>query len=69
MCLRSHERAAFIFLNAIPYVDIETLPSSDEICAICTEPYLEGPCRIRDPLDTPVKLRCGHIYGHNCLVR
>ena len=61
--------AAFIFLNAIPYVDIETLSSLDESCAICTAPYFDGPCQIRDPLDTPVKIRCGHIYGHNCLVR
>lgn len=61
--------AAFTFLSAIPYLDIETLPSHDEKCAICTELYLEGPCRLRDPLDAPVKLRCGHTFGHHCLVR
>ena len=60
---------AFIFLNSIPYLDIDTLPSLDKKCAICTEPYLEGPCELRDALDAPVKLRCGHIFGHNCLVR
>ena len=61
---------AFIFLTAIPYLNIETLPSSlDEKCAICTEPYLETSGELRDPLDAPVRIRCGHIFGHNCLVR
>ena len=61
--------AAFIFLNVVPYLDIKTLPSLDDKCAICTEPYLEGPRELRDALDAPVKMRCGHIFGHNCLVR
>ena len=64
-----HPTAAFIFLSGIPHLDIETLPSLDEKCAICTEPYLESSCELRDPLDSPVKIRCGHIFGHNCLVR
>ena len=61
--------AAFIFLSAIPYLDVKNVPSLDEKCAICTEPYLEGPCELRDAPDAPVKIRCGHIFGHNCLVR
>lgn len=70
MCLHCHERvvslsAAFIFLSAIPYLDVEDLPSLDERCAICTVPYHEGHCQ----LDNPVKLRCGHTFGHQCLVR
>jgi Ring finger domain len=48
------------FLDTLDRVDKKTL-KKDDLCAICTTPYLE------DQFPLVVKLRCGHRFDLECI--
>ena len=61
------------FVARLPIVPIESLPTEERECSICTLPY-QSPLGIlqsltRGPSESPLQLSCGHIYGKACLTR
>ncbi len=59
----------FIFLSAVPYVEMADLPASNDECYICLEPFNSSPWQLGGTWNRPVRLPCGHIVGIQCLTR
>ena len=55
----------FYFLATVPYINADD-PAFANDCDICQEPYREAPLEGKS-LNRPVRLRCGHVYGIQCL--
>lgn len=60
--------ATFSFLCKVPILEITPTLEGDE-CAICKDSYRNNGWRLGGTLHRPVKLRCGHVYGFQCLAR
>ncbi|KAL2040374.1 hypothetical protein N7G274_006817 [Stereocaulon virgatum] len=53
---------AIKFLSSLDFVIIDGMEEDDRQCPICTDDYLGG-----EDSEAPVKLDCGHVFGHICL--
>lgn len=60
--------ATFSFLCKVPILEITPTLAEDE-CAICKDSYRNNGWRLGGTLHRPVKLRCGHVFGFQCLAR
>lgn len=60
--------ATFSFLCKVPILKITPTLEGDE-CAICKDSYRNNGWRLGGTLHRPVKLRCGHVFGFQCLAR
>lgn len=60
--------ATFSFLCKVPILEITPTLEGDE-CAICKDSYRNNGWRLGGTLHRPVKLRCGHVFGFQCLAR
>ena len=58
----------FSFLCNVPILKITPTLAEDE-CAICKDSYRNNGWRLGGTLHRPVKLRCGHVFGFQCLAR
>ena len=58
----------FSFLCNVPILEITPTLAEDE-CAICKDSYRNNGWRLGGTLHRPVKLRCGHVLGFQCLAR
>ena len=58
------------WFNQLPSVDIESLDKDDKNCGICRVEYSSSSSasdQQEDPIETPVRLPCGHVFGTQCL--
>ena len=58
------------WFNHLPSVDMETLDKDDQNCSICRVEYSSSSSasdQQEDPVETPVRLPCGHVFGTQCL--
>ena len=60
--------ATFSFLCKLPIIKITRTLAEDE-CAICKDSYRNNGWRLGGTLHCPVILRCGHVFGFQCLAR
>ena len=60
--------ATFSFLCKAPILEINPTLEGDE-CAICKDSYRNNGWRLGGTLHCPVILRCGHVFGFQCLAR
>lgn len=65
---RGKNVATFSFLCNVPILKITPTLAGDE-CAICKDSYRNNGWRLGGTLHRPVKLRCGHVFGFQCLAR
>lgn len=62
------------WLQSLERLDTVALKDEDRCCEICREKYIDvvdtdeiSQAQFTRHLDFPVKLACGHIFGHQCL--
>ena len=57
------------WFNSLPSVEIETLDIENRICGICRVDYSPSSenRHPEDPVEQPVRLPCGHVFGQLCL--
>ena len=55
----------FQFLSNVPFVEEGDIPTPNDECYVCKEPFETTPFQ----LERPVRLDCGHIIGLKCLAR
>lgn len=56
-----HQHAAGL-LGFLPQVSLDTLPHDSKTCPVCAEDF-PG----LDEKDTPIRLRCNHVIGRECM--
>ena len=62
--------AQFDFLLSAPNVKIKAIPPDHRLCVICLEPFENTAAwTVGAPVNRPVKLECGHMFGTTCLAR
>ncbi len=62
------------FVQRLPRIPLSVMDDEDTDCSICMEPYARSPPVAGTEenesalMEEPVKLPCGHIFGHWCIL-
>ncbi|KAF2641756.1 hypothetical protein P280DRAFT_284139 [Massarina eburnea CBS 473.64] len=55
------------FLDSLQTVPVESVPESDRKCGYCWRDYGQPSSPDEDDAEQPVRFRCGHFEGENCM--